>query len=635
MVMKKVILALLVCTVCCSVVKAVNLDDPDVVQCYLKFDTGSGNTAYDSSGHGFNGEIRETCYWTTGGFLSNGIEMNPVAGNTRGQIAMSHHLYFTNGFSLTCWVKNYGQPYQARLFSQVFEGAWAFLDSNDSPGMRYSYGTAFTAPTLKVPRDGKFHFIAIVGDDVSDKTTFYVDGMSETTSNGNGVAVWDNQADGFYCGNELNRTAGFHGVIDEWRVFNAVLTPSDVAMAMHDFDGYAASSVPADGTTGIDAGSGSITLEWMLPWPMSGDPNDDPNDITCDVFISESSDMSGAAQLVTNARVESVVATIETQKNYFWRVDCYDPSNGGTKTTGVVWSFATVPLNAFEPFPADEATDVSIWPTLTWNIGFGATSHMVYFGADESAVTNRTVAGVEVTSASYVPAAPGTPLTMGQQYFWAVDEVKPGGVVVAGDVWSFTATNTEVLDDFSAYVAGGLNDTWIADPNGYMLDYSGSFAPMVYVAHPQKDETITFTRDLGADYNLSQGMVLIFQYANFNSPYPDASVKLLDANDSVLLSDTFPCEQESGGRWERFIDVSGIDLSAVRKISASVIGKDDPAGGYFYMGYFKLANQGICVGNAGVADLDNNCVVDLRDLAILATGWLDCTLFPSTACDNL
>jgi len=633
--MRKMVWSMLMCVVCCSVVNAVNLDDPSVVQCYLKFDTGSGNTAYDSSGNGFNGEIRETCYWTTKGFLSNGIEMNPVAGNTRGQIAMSHHIYFTNGFSLTCWVKNYGQPYRARLFSQVFEGAWAFLDSDDRVGMRYSYGTVFTAPTLTVPRDGKFHFVAIVGDDVSGMTTFYVDGVSETTSNGGGVAAWDNLADGFYCGNEISRSSGFHGIIDEWRVFNAVLTPADVARAMHDFDGYAAAPVPANGTTGIDASSGSITLEWMLPWPVSADPNADPNSVTCDVFISEISDMSNSTQLVTNARVESAVAPISVQKNYYWRVDCYDAANGGAKTTGTVWTFSTVPLKAYQPVPADDATDVSIWPTLTWDIGVGATSHKVYFSTDESAVTNRTVAGVEVTSASYAPATPSTPLTMGQQYFWAVDEVKPGGVIVAGDVWSFMATHTEILDDFSAYRAGGLNDVWKADPNGYVLDYSTAYSPMVYVAHLTKGETVTFTRDLGADYDLSQGMVLIFQYANSGSPYPDASVKLLDANNAVLVSDTFPCEQVAGVRWERLIDVSGIDLSAVRKISASVIAKDEPAGNYFYMGYFKLASQGVCVGNAGAADLDENCVVDLSDFALFAAEWLECTLFPASVCDSL
>jgi len=345
--------------------------------------------------------------------------------------------------------------------------------------------------------------------------------------------------------------------------------------------------------------------------------------------------MSNSTQLVTNARVESAVAPISVQKNYYWRVDCYDAANGGAKTTGTVWTFSTVPLKAYQPVPADDATDVSIWPTLTWDIGVGATSHKVYFSTDESAVTNRTVAGVEVTSASYAPATPSTPLTMGQQYFWAVDEVKPGGVIVAGDVWSFMATHTEILDDFSAYRAGGLNDVWKADPNGYVLDYSTAYSPMVYVAHLTKGETVTFTRDLGADYDLSQGMVLIFQYANSGSPYPDASVKLLDANNAVLVSDTFPCEQVAGVRWERLIDVSGIDLSAVRKISASVIAKDEPAGNYFYMGYFKLASQGVCVGNAGAADLDENCVVDLSDFALFAAEWLECTLFPASVCDSL
>lgn len=87
------------------------------------------------------------------------------------------------------------------------------------------------------------------------------------------------------------------------------------------------------------------------------------------------------------------------------------------------------PLNqASLPYPANQATNVAISPTLLWLAGSNATNHAVYFGQGSPAnlVTNTTNTFVTLTNLS--------PLTT---YHWRVDESTPTGVVT-GDVWSFT-----------------------------------------------------------------------------------------------------------------------------------------------------------------------------------------------------
>ena len=71
-------------------------------------------------------------------------------------------------------------------------------------------------------------------------------------------------------------------------------------------------------------------------------------------------------------------------------------------------------------------------PALNWRPGREAASHKVFFGTDQAAVTNGTVAAQTVTDHSFTPAS----LLFGTTYYWRVDEVNT--VTYPGDVWSFT-----------------------------------------------------------------------------------------------------------------------------------------------------------------------------------------------------
>lgn len=131
---------------------------------------------------------------------------------------------------------------------------------------------------------------------------------------------------------------------------------------------------------------------------------------------------------------------------YYWRID--EKNSAGT-TTGTVLSFTTVPAasaKATNPSPGDAATGQNVNTagyseialSLSWTAGAGATSHDVYFGTNQTAVTNATTstAGIFKGNQAGTTFDPG-PLTAGTQYFWRIDEKNSGGTT-KGDVWSFT-----------------------------------------------------------------------------------------------------------------------------------------------------------------------------------------------------
>ncbi len=105
----------------------------------------------------------------------------------------------------------------------------------------------------------------------------------------------------------------------------------------------------------IDMGNAAGTLD-VLSW-TNPDPNDPADEITCDVYFSadypeyllstgEPNFLDYATLIVENQAVDSVVLSelvpaikLGYGKDYYWRVDCYDPVGG--LTTGRVWRFTT------------------------------------------------------------------------------------------------------------------------------------------------------------------------------------------------------------------------------------------------------------------------------------------------------
>ncbi len=137
------------------------------------------------------------------------------------------------------------------------------------------------------------------------------------------------------------------------------------------------------------------------------------------------------------------LANVPLQVGLYQATYSADPGYAAFDNFSVDGPMVVPGMKAYNPGPANEATDVPRDATLSWMAPEGVAMHDVYFGTslDEVSTADRSnPMGVLVSEGqsdmTYVPAEP---LAYGQTYYWRVDVVETDGVTThAGDIWSFT-----------------------------------------------------------------------------------------------------------------------------------------------------------------------------------------------------
>jgi len=145
--------------------------------------------------------------------------------------------------------------------------------------------------------------------------------------------------------------------------------------------------------------------------------------------------------------------------------------------------FYSIPVQAREPQPADGASNVALTASMNWRPGREATSHKVYFGADQAAVADGSAPAATVADHSYTPAA----MDLGATYYWRVDEVGDSGTY-EGEVWSFTVQSFLIVDDMESYTddeGSRIYEAWV---DGLTTGKSGS--QVGYMEAPFAERTI-------------------------------------------------------------------------------------------------------------------------------------------------
>jgi hypothetical protein len=157
---------------------------------------------------------------------------------------------------------------------------------------------------------------------------------------------------------------------------------------------------------------------------------------------------------------------------------------------------------AKDPVPADGAVDVDP-TTLEWTAGntapgVPAVSHIVYLSDDETIDDADKLAETDMTLVAVLDLASGA------TYYWRVDEVDADGVVVEGDVWSFTTTPLEahfpVPTDGAVWQALDTTLSWTAGKVVVMHDlYFGTDEAAVAAADMStfKGKLVTTSYDPG------------------------------------------------------------------------------------------------------------------------------------------
>ena len=131
-------------------------------------------------------------------------------------------------------------------------------------------------------------------------------------------------------------------------------------------------------------------------------------------------------------------------------------------------AFLAAPETASTPTPANGSV-AGKSTVLSWSAGRNAVSHDVYFGTNQTTVTDATRANPQSvllsqgqTGTTFVPT-----LALSATYYWRIDEVNGDSSITKGDIWTFSvvADGNELPDP--AII--GYSTTWWGSPT-YVFD---------------------------------------------------------------------------------------------------------------------------------------------------------------------
>jgi len=331
--------------------------------------------------------------------------------------------------------------------------------------------------------------------------------------------------------------------------------------------------------------------------------------------------------------------------------------------------FFRIPVRAREPSPANEAEDVELANVvLGWRTGREAAIHNVYFSTDKQRVTDG-IALVASDPAGAVCEAgydAGT-LDLGQTYYWRVDEVNLAETpdTWEGDVWNFATPEYFAVDDYNDYPPDEMWSTWV---DGYGLPTNGSqvghtdlpFAeqsivhsggqsmPFYYdntgsVVYSEAEADIS---DLGIDPDWTRtgvkALTLYFHGDPDNAPGADEQMYVkLNGVKVVYDGDMADIKETRWLEWPiDFASFGDVNLQNVMKISIGLDRGTNPgSSGVVYFDDIRLSPTRCVLSKRSAdfakTDFVGDCVVDFRELEVMAADWLlSDSVTPTKAPDN-
>jgi len=328
----------------------------------------------------------------------------------------------TNPFSIALWVNTTGNGTMVNWGTQ--SGGQRVDLRLDQGRLRVEHGNG-NQQGKTVLNDGQWHHVVLTvaaGASISyPEVIFYLDGKDDgqSTTDADKFDITAN-VDVTIGRRQTNSDRAIPALIDEARIYDRVLTPAEVqTLALYP---RAMSPDPADKAEGV--------IVPVLKWKPR------QTAVWHDVYLGTSPELSAAdlvsAHLPTTTYYHAAGLTPGTL--YYWKVDEIEPD--GTMYPGDVWSFTFASKQAWKPVPADgePCTDPNL--TLTWKPGLDGIYHDLYFGTDQTAVTDGAAETFKGKQA-LMTYATGL-LSDGTTYYWRVDEVNAVGGKVKGPVWTFT-----------------------------------------------------------------------------------------------------------------------------------------------------------------------------------------------------
>jgi hypothetical protein len=317
---------------------------------------------------------------------------------------------------------------------------------------------------------------------------------------------------------------------------------------------------------------------------------------------------------------------------------------------------------------------------LSWTKGADVTiaKHKVYLSTSETDVVNRDAPNTVVTSTSYTwPGLVAGPVGSGTQYYWAVDELNAGDVEVGeghGRTWSFTEIDLSVLDDFESYDLRGPNYLYNVWVDGFVLsgnhphggysdvneatygwqhlklsyDNDGTWSHTTPYTTPidsnysqarvETDNLIASCRDLTAN-NIAWIRTWVLGAVG-NDANEQVYLKLEDGDGNSAMVQYLPATDMDDGAWHEWAiplsdfttanpNLNLADVNAVSLVVGDETGPPSGTGnGVIYLDDVRLQPpecgiKGEVDPPLSDGDLNDDCAIDWKDVAILVSNWLD------------
>jgi len=191
--------------------------------------------------------------------------------------------------------------------------------------------------------------------------------------------------------------------------------------------------------------------------------------------------------------VAGTSATVQTGKlnnftKYYWRVNA--TNSGGTGAWSLIWNFTTMLGTPTLISPPNNATNVSLTPTLTWSSVTGATSYRVQISTDSTfSTTVWDSSGITGTSVNVL-------LSQTTAYFWRVNASNSGCTGHWSSTFRFTTLSlglplnlkvymegfwggtSQVVDTMRIYLANSTAPYAYVDSNKLILSATGTTSPL-------------------------------------------------------------------------------------------------------------------------------------------------------------
>ncbi|HEY3319276.1 MAG TPA: LamG-like jellyroll fold domain-containing protein [Planctomycetota bacterium] len=213
-------------------------DGPGLVA-HWTFDEGSGTTAADSSGNGYDGTLVNGPIWTTGLMGPSDLQFDGVSSYVNvpnapdlggGSFTVAAWIYPDSDNAIT-FVSKWDGPMDRRQFD--FN-----ITSNRVVGFQVMQSNQATPYAVGIQRilPGRWYFVTAVADTAASQLRIYVNGQPEPLGNTpgwNGTLI--NCSTGLNLGRKLDGNLPWQGKIDDVRIYNRALSQTEIQALIPQF----------------------------------------------------------------------------------------------------------------------------------------------------------------------------------------------------------------------------------------------------------------------------------------------------------------------------------------------------------------------------------------------------------------